>query len=114
MRTEGHESGGARERGTQGCNIRSGKMFATLAQTNSIEEGLQNALALVKMAKHSKDKASGETKMQQVLKLLSGLQQDSLSTHAHRDQINRQPLAKKKTGDVGDLAAIMAGKAPVP
>lgn len=82
-------------------------VFATLAEANSVISGLEDAAKLVRRAKNAKD---GEEKMKKVLDLLKGLQGNLLHS-PHHTAAARKELAATGRGD--DLAAILAGKAPM-
>ena len=93
-------------------------MFATLA--DSPLQALQRAAALVKAARHSKNHASGEQKMAQVLDLLKGIQGGgnllAAPPLAKHKESAAASLAAPRHGGAGsslDLVAIMRGAAPV-
>ena len=93
-------------------------MFATLAE--SPLQALQRAAALVKAAQHSKNHASGEQKMAQVLDLLKGIQGGGNLLAApplakHKQSAARSLAAPRKDGAGSglDLVAILRGAAPV-
>lgn len=95
-------------------------MFATLAE--SPLQALQRAAALVKAAQHSKNHASGEQKMAQVLDLLKGIQDTGGGNllaapplAKHKQSAARSLAAPRKDGAGSglDLVAIMRGAAPV-
>ena len=94
------------------------RMFATLAE--SPLQALQRAAALVKAAQHTKNHASGEQKMAQVLDLLKGIQGGGNLLAApplakHKQSAARSLAAPRKDGAGSglDLVAILRGAAPV-